>query len=38
MRLSFLLMNADITLKSFERMIREDVAKFWDLKAAPRRD
>jgi hypothetical protein len=36
-RLSFLLMDADITLKVFERVIKEDVANFWDLKAATRR-
>ncbi len=37
-RLSFLLMDADITLKVFERVIKEDVANFWDLKAATRRN
>lgn len=35
-RLSFLLMDADITLKVFERVIKEDVANFWDLKAVNR--
>jgi AbiU2 len=36
-RLAFLLMDADITLKSFERVIKDDVAKFWDLRPATRR-
>ncbi len=37
-RLAFLLMDADITLKVFERVINEDVAKFWDLSPATRRN
>jgi hypothetical protein len=37
-RLSFLLMDTDITLKVFERVIKEIVANFWDLKPATRRN
>jgi hypothetical protein len=31
-RLAFMLMGADITLKNFERRIKEDVVIFWDQK------
>lgn len=33
-RLAFVLMGADITLKNFERRIKEDVVIFWDQKRA----